>query len=134
MEELAFKDYQVGNNTLRILLRAIVRHTFVVFGICNMFFLAIPSISPGNFVNKGGNALTKVDPSMHCDKGHVTWSHVIYLQLTDRTIKVCLEGLDRIRLKINKGESEGKANGQCLHIQMCDIQIPFCLSSQKSKI
>ena len=87
--------------------------------------MALPSASTGTLVKEGDNALTKVDLSMHCDKGHGTWSCVPSYQLTVRITEEGLEGLERPRFRINQSESEGKANGQCMFIQMCAIQIPL---------
>lgn len=64
-------------------------------------------------MKEGGNALTTVDLSAQCDKGHVTWSHVLYYQLTYRITKVGLEESERKRLRVKRGESGAKANGQC---------------------
>lgn len=37
--------------------------------------------STGTLAKEGSNALTKVDLGMHCDKGHVAWSRILYYQL-----------------------------------------------------
>lgn len=50
-----------------------------------MFFLGLTLKSKGTAAKEGGNALTKVDLGMHCDKGHVAWRRMLDYQLNGIT-------------------------------------------------